>query len=80
MSKMRQILETRDNVDITMYGCSACMLNLLAQDLAIPNIKEQVVQVVKYFRNNNFTAATYKAKGGLRLIMLQDWLIVLNLI
>ena len=49
------------------------MLNLLAKDLAIPNIEEQVVQVVKYFRNNHFAAAKYKAKG-LQLIMAQDCL------
>jgi len=42
------------------------------KDLEIPNIKVQVVQAVKYFRNNHFAAATYKAKGGLRLIMPQD--------
>ena len=33
-------METRDDVGVIMYGCSAHMLNLLAQDLAIPNIKE----------------------------------------
>ena len=48
------------------------MFNLLAQDLAIPNIKEQVVQGVEYFRNNHFAAVTFKAKGGLQLIMPQD--------
>ena len=69
---MRQKLETRDDVDVIMYGCSAHMLNLLAQGLAIPNIKEQVVQVVKYFRNNHFSATTYKAKGGFWLIMSQN--------
>ena len=81
VSKMRQKLETQDDVDVITYGCSAHMLNLLAQDLAIPNIKEQVVQVVKYFRNNHFAATKYKAKGGLQLILPQDgahWLIVLS--
>ena len=48
------------------------MLNLLAQDLAIPKIKEQVVQVVKHYRNNHFAAASYKAKGGLWVTMPQD--------
>ena len=70
VSKMRQKLETQDNVGVTEYGYSAHRLNLLAQDLAIPNI--EVVQVVKYFRNNHFAAATYKANEGLRLIMPQD--------
>ena len=62
---MCQKLENRDDVDVIMYGCSAHMLNLLAQDLAIPNIKEQVVQVVKYFRNKHFATAKYKSKEGL---------------
>ena len=39
---MRLKLETLDDVDIITYGCSAHM--------AIPNIKEQVVQVVKYLQ------------------------------
>ena len=56
-SKMRQKLETRNDADVNTDGCSAHMLNLLAQDFAIPNIKKQVVQVVKYFRNNHFAAA-----------------------
>ena len=56
----------------TTHKNSLNMFNLLAQDLAIPNIKEQVVQVVKYFRNKHFAAATYKAKGRLQLIMPQD--------
>ena len=47
VSKMRQKLDTRDDLDVFTYGCSAHMFNLLAQDLAIPNIKELVVQVVK---------------------------------
>ena len=63
VSKMRQKLETQDDVGVTEYGYSAHMLNLLAQDLAIPNI--EVVQVVKYFRNNHFAAATYKANERL---------------
>jgi len=48
------------------------LLYLLAKDLEIPNIKEQVVQVVKYFRNNHFAAAAYKSNDGPRLIMPQE--------
>lgn len=72
VAKMRENLEHREDVDVITYGCSAHLMNLLAKDLEIPNIKEQVVQVVKYFRNNHFAAATYKANGGLRLIMPQE--------
>ena len=38
-------------------------------DFKYQNIKEQVVQVVKYFCNNQFAAAAYKSYDGLRLIM-----------
>ena len=72
VAKMRENLEQREDVDLITYGCSAHLMNLLARDLEIPNIKEQVVQVVKYFRNNHFAAAAYKANGGLRLIMPQE--------
>ena len=40
VSKMRQKLKTQNDVDVIRYGCSAHMLNLLAQDLAMRNIKE----------------------------------------
>ena len=72
VAKMRQNLEEREDVDLITYGCSAHLLNLLAKDLEIPNIKEQVVQVVKYFRNNHFAAASLKSNDGLRLIMPQE--------
>lgn len=72
VAKMREVLEQREDVDVITYGCSAHLMNLLAKDLEIPNIKEQVVQVVKYFRNNHFAAAVYKANGALRLIMPQE--------
>jgi tRNA G37 N-methylase TrmD len=47
-------------------------LNLLAKVLEIANIKEKVVQVAKYFRNNHLAAAAYKITGGLRLVMPQE--------
>lgn len=72
VAKMRELLEQRVDVDVTTYGCSAHLMNLFAKDLEIPSIKEQVVQVVKYFRNNHFAAAAYKDNGGLRLIMPQE--------
>ena len=42
------------------------MLNLFAQDLAISNFKEQVVQVVKYYRNNHFCCCNIQSKRRLR--------------
>lgn len=72
VAKMRRDLELRENVNVITYGCSAHLLNLLAKDLEIANIKEQIVHVVKYFRNNHFAGAALKSRGGPRLIMPQD--------
>jgi Protein of unknown function (DUF 659)/hAT family C-terminal dimerisation region len=72
MAKMRKELQEREDVDVVTYGCSAHLMNLLAKDLEIENIKEHVVRVTKYFRNNHLAAAAYKSTGGLRLIMPQE--------
>jgi len=72
VAKMWENLQQREDVDLITYGCSAHLLNLLAKDLEIPDIKEQVVQVVKYFRNNHFAAAAFKSNNGLHLIMTQE--------
>ncbi|XP_011633698.1 uncharacterized protein LOC105424896 isoform X1 [Pogonomyrmex barbatus] len=58
--------------DIITYGCSAHILNLLAHNIEIPEIKEQVKTIMKYFRNTHFAAAKYKEAGGKALIMPQD--------
>jgi len=47
VARMRQDLQLREDVNVIAYGCSAYLLNLLAKDLEISNIKEQVVNVVK---------------------------------
>ncbi len=54
------------------YGCAGHILNLLAHDLEIGNIKEHVVYIVKYFRNNYYASARYHQDGGKRLVMPQD--------
>jgi len=72
VAKMRENLQQREDVDLITYGCSAHLLNLPRNDVEIPNIKEQVVQVVKYFCNNHFAAAAYRSNDGLRLIMPQE--------
>ena len=51
------------------YGCSAYLLNLLAQDVQIPEVKEQVRQIVKYFRNAHLPAARYRASSGKVLVL-----------
>ena len=39
VAKMREELEKREDIDVITYGCSAHLMNLLAKDLEIPNIK-----------------------------------------
>lgn len=73
MSKMRENIKNEvTDVNVITYGCSAHILNLLSKDLQIRDIKENVVHVVKYFRNNHLASAKYKAAGGKALILPQD--------
>lgn len=72
VAAMRRKMEEDEESDLVTYGCSAHMLNLLAHDVEVPNVKEQVVHVVKYFRNNHFASAMYRQEGGNCLIMPQD--------
>lgn len=73
VAKMRTKLEESEtHKGLITYGCSAHLLNLLAHDLEIPNVKAQVVYVVKYFRNNHFASAEYKKEKGNALIVPQD--------
>ena len=62
VTKMRKLLEESCEPEHTIltYGCSAHLLNLLAHDLEIDNVKQHVVYVVKYFRNNHYAAARYR--------------------
>lgn len=69
MAKMRKNIT---NENIITYGCSAHLLNLLSQDLDMGTVKEHVVQVVKYFRNNHAASALYKKEGGKALVLPQD--------
>lgn len=74
VAKMRKLLEESSEPEHTVltYGCAAHLLNLLAHDLEIDNVKQHVVQVVKYFRNNHYAAARYRQEGGQCLVMPQD--------
>ena len=71
MAKMRKNLE-EESEHVFSYGCLAHYMNLLAKDVEIAGVKEHVVQVMKYFRNNHFTEAWYKAAGGKKLVFPQD--------
>lgn len=75
MTKMRTQLSKVEDIgmpDVITYGCSAHILNLLAHDIEIRGIKEEVKQVIKYFRNNHFASAKYRQAGGNLLILPQD--------
>ncbi|XP_053129737.1 uncharacterized protein LOC128335458 [Hemicordylus capensis] len=73
VSKMRRNLEEQEgNTKLITYGCSADLLHLLAKDLSVPEIKTNVVEIAKYFRNNHFAAAALKRMGGTKLTLPQD--------
>ncbi|KAJ8035218.1 putative AC transposase [Holothuria leucospilota] len=72
VAAMRRKMEDDDERDLVTYGCSAHLLNLLAHDLEVPNVKDQILHVIKYFRNNHFACAKHRQEGGNNLIMPQD--------
>lgn len=72
VAKMRRNLEQREDIDVITYGCSAHLLNLLAHDMEISNVKEHIVYVMKYFRNNHFALAEYRKEGGHSLVLPQE--------
>ncbi|XP_073422200.1 uncharacterized protein [Dendrobates tinctorius] len=74
VSKMRRDLEEQGgNTKLLItYGCSAHLLHLLAKYLSVPEIKANVVEIAKYFRNNHFAAAALKRMGGTKLTLPQD--------
>ena len=72
VAKMRRNLEQREDIDVITYGCSAHLLNLLAHDMEISNVKEHIVHVMKYFRNNHFALAEYRKEGGQSLVLPQE--------
>ena len=69
MAKMRRQLEENISSDLLTYGSSAHLLNLLGQDVQIPEVREQVIQIIKYFRNTHLPAAKYRASGGKALVL-----------
>ncbi|XP_025051378.1 uncharacterized protein LOC102368925 isoform X2 [Alligator sinensis] len=74
VAKMRRCLEDKtEGCFLIAYGCSAHLMHLLAEDLgASPDIKEDVVEVAKYFRNNHFASASLKRAGGCKPILPHD--------
>ena len=72
MALMRKTLEENTDSKVITYGCSAHILNLLCKDLQIPDVKEHVVQIVKYFRNNHLARAKFSQAGGNALVLPSD--------
>lgn len=66
VNKMRDLLNKNDEFDLITYGCSAHVLNLLANDIAMayPGVKEHLLEIIKYFRNNQFANACYRSHAN----------------
>ena len=71
MASMRRFLQ-EEGLDVITYGCSAHIANLLAQDLDIPDVKNHIIQIIKYIGNKHEPAAAYKQLGGSKLILPAD--------
>jgi len=54
---MRCQIQKREDLDIITYGCSARLFNLLAKDVEVKGMKDNIVQIDKYFRNTHMSAA-----------------------
>lgn len=68
--KMRDMFDEKEEFNIITYGCAAHILNLLANDISYPNVKEQILHVIKYFRNNQYANACFRKDASTsKLIM-----------
>lgn len=63
MAKMRAALKA-DDPELTVYGCSAHLLNLLGEDLTPKDVMTHVKDVNKYFRNHQKPSAWLNAIDG----------------
>lgn len=72
MNAMRNKIQESTEMSVITYGCAAHILNLLCKDLEVQDIKEHVVFIVKYFRNNHFASATYAKEGGKKFVLPND--------
>ena len=64
MLRVRSILEEWRGKTFIAYGCSAHYLNLVQAEATPPQVKGQLVEVQKFFRNHQRPAAQLKIKGG----------------
>ena len=65
-------IEIQKKLNIITNGCSAHLLNLLVSDVNILNVKEHIVQITKYFKNNYFASPKFKEEKHSKLILPQD--------
>ena len=72
MLKMRNNLADDSESNIVSYGCSAHYLNLLVKDVKVSEVKEHIVQIIKFFRNCHLPAAWYRVAGGKMLVLPLD--------
>lgn len=75
MLRMGRLLHMENDTILT-YGCNAHMLNLFAHDVSkLKNnreVQQNVVKIIKFFRNHHLPKAWYEANGGTALIMPLD--------
>jgi hypothetical protein len=62
--RVRSILEEWRGKTFITYGCSAHYLNLVQTDATPSAIKNQLIEIQKFFRNHQRPAAQLKEKGG----------------
>lgn len=67
MAKTRRNLKSESSTGILTYGCFAHILNLPSRGFELKTVREQVVHMVKYFRNSRFAGSKSKKEGGKRL-------------
>jgi len=65
VAKMKRQLQGCEDLDIVTYGCSGHPFNLLAKDVEVKVVKDNIVHIAKYCRNIFMPAACYKAAGGM---------------
>ncbi|CAG9825826.1 unnamed protein product [Phaedon cochleariae] len=68
MARMRMQIQQKSvdivDVNVITYGCSAHILNLLAKDLNVEGVMNNIVRIIKYFRNNHLAKALLSSEGG----------------
>ncbi|KAJ8892937.1 hypothetical protein PR048_005518 [Dryococelus australis] len=69
MLPMCKLLENNEDLNIIIYGSSAHILNLLANDFNIQNVTEHMLSLIIYFKNNHFANACYRQSGAQKLIL-----------